>query len=114
LASVPLLSPRETKGGARLPDCPQRCHRIVGAGDLRWVAGGTDDDEVVPGDFLPAHPVARVHERLFGLGVMQQDHIGVAAGGGGETWPRTAAGLGQARVTQQRLRPMSSIGASGA
>ena len=46
---------------------------------MRRVGVGSDDDEIVPRDLPPVDAVALVDEFLLGLGVVDEDEIGVAA-----------------------------------
>ena len=49
-ASVPLLSPRETKGALRVPDRLEAATTSSAAFDLGGIGRRADDDEIVPGD----------------------------------------------------------------
>ena len=77
-ASVPLLSPRETKSASLLRSLEAR-DRVVSALDPGRIGDRADDDEVVPRELAPVDAVALGDEFRLGVRVVDEDEIGVAA-----------------------------------
>ena len=80
----------EGRPGGR--DRPQGSLRVVAAADMGRVCTGADDHEIVPGDLTSVLAMPFGDEAVLGLGVVDQDKVGVAARRRGE---RLAGALGE-------------------
>src|SRR5215204_5090999 len=61
-----------------LADARQRSHSILLPFNACRIGHRTDNDEVVVHDRLPLNAEARIHERLLGLCVVDEDNICIA------------------------------------
>ena len=76
---MPLRSPRETNAALALAIAVNAASASCSALDVRRIGGRPDQDEVVPGDLPAADAVASGDEFLLGLGIVNEDEVGIAA-----------------------------------